>query len=231
MVVYEIKLKTYMLKDISANKIQTKITALLDKGFLRDTKWQQFHKQNFYKGYCMSHAYPLEHDKIYKKDKIYTITIRTVDSNLAQYFTEICVNQFTEDMKGLTAEIRILPKKHIECIYTLTPIILKDSQKGYWKTHMNLEQFESQLKMNLFKKWNYFEKTKVTEDFPIYNMIEFLNQGPIVMEYKNVKLLGDKIKLWIADDEMSQNLAYMALGTGLGNMNSRGSGYVNYRWM
>lgn len=231
MVVYEIKLKVYMLKNISVNEIQTKITSLLDKGFLIDTKWQQFHEQNFYKGYSMNHAYPLEPDKVYKKDKIYIITIRTVDSNLAKYFSEICVNQFTEDIKGLTAQIRILPKKYIECIYTLTPIILKDAQKGYWKTHMNLEQFELQLKTNLFKKWNYFEKTKVVENFPIYNVIEFLNQAPIGMDYKNVKLLGDKIKLWIADDEMSQNLAYMALGTGLGNMNSRGAGYVNYRWM
>lgn len=231
MVIYEIKLKIYMLKNILANEIQTKITALLDKGFLTDTKWQQFHKQNCYKGYSMNHAYPLEHDKVYKKDKIYTITIRTVDSNLAKYFSEICVNQFTKEMKGLTAQIKILPKKHLECIYTLTPIVFKDEQKGYWRTHMNLEQFEAQLKMNLYKKWNYFEKTKIEEDFPIYNMIEFLNQGPIGVEYKNIRLLGDKIKLWIADDEMSQNLAYMALGTGLGNMNSRAMGYVNYRWM
>lgn len=231
MTVYEIKLKVYMLKDIPVDKIQIKTAALLDRGFLTSAKWKQFHEENVYKGYCMNHAYPLEKDKIYKKDKIYTITIRTVDSNLVKYFNEVCVNQFTKDMKGLTAQIRILPKKHLECIYTLTPVVFKDAQKGYWRTHMSLEQFEMQLKMNLYKKWNYFEKTKVIEDFPIYTMIEFFNQIPIKIEYKNTNLLGDKIKLWIADDEMSQNLAYMSLGTGIGNMNSRSMGFVNYRWL
>ena len=62
-------------------------------------------------------------------------------------------------------------------------------------------------------------------------MLEFLNQGPIVMEYKNVKLLGDKVRLQIADNDSAQKLAYMSLGTGLLEMNSRGAGFVNYRWL
>ena len=62
-------------------------------------------------------------------------------------------------------------------------------------------------------------------------MLEFLNEGPIVMEYKNVKLLGDKVRLQIADNDSAQKLAYMSLGTGLLEMNSRGAGFVNYRWL
>ena len=48
---------------------------------------------------------------------------------------------------------------------------------------------------------------------------------------KNIKLLGDKVRLAVLDDEKSQEMAYLSLGVGLGEMNSRGAGFVNYRWL
>ena len=53
----------------------------------------------------------------------------------------------------------------------------------------------------------------------------------ISVNYKNIKLLGDKLQLNIADDKLSQKIAYMALGTGLGENNSRGLGFVNFRYL
>lgn len=96
---------------------------------------------------------------------------------------------------------------------------------------MQLAEFENQLKVNLIKKWNRFTGEKLSEDFSLYTLLEFLNETPVPMEYKSIKLLGDKIRLQIADNETAQKLAYMALGTGLLSMNSRGAGYVNYRWL
>lgn len=54
-----------------------------------------------------------------------------------------------------------------------------------------------------------------------------MNHKPIIIKYKNIKLLGDKIKLYVNSDETSQEVAYMALKTGIGEMNSRGFGFVN----
>ena len=96
---------------------------------------------------------------------------------------------------------------------------------------MSLQAFEERLKVNLIKKWNQAQGDKLAEDFQLYTMLEFLNEAPIPMEYKNIKLLGDKIRLQIADNETAQKVAYMALGTGLLEMNSRGAGFVNYRWL
>lgn len=230
MQVYQIRIKLYMLTDISLNRIQTKLTAFIDKGFQTKKELSQLHEENKFKNYCYDLPYPVEKDKIYKKGKIYTVTIRTIDSELAKYFQEECVNTYTDEMKGLTSEIRIIPKKIIDSLYTLTPVILKND-RGYWRKHMRLEEFEEQLKVNLIKKWNTFTGEKLPEDFQLYTFLEFLNETPIPMEYKNVKLLGDKIRLQISDNETAQKLAYMALGTGLLSMNSRGAGYVNYRWL
>ena len=228
--VYEIRLKIYLLQDIMVNQIQEKAAALVDKGFMSSTDLMKFHEENKYKGYVFGMFYPLEQDKCYKSGKIYTLTIRTVDPILAKYFSERCPNLYTKELKGLTAEIRILPKRMIQMLYTLTPVILKD-EKGYWRTHKSLKDFEERLKANLIKKWNVFEGDKLDEDFPLYTSLEFLNQGPIVMEYKGIKLLGDKIRLQIADNKRAQDLAHFDLGVGVCEMNSRGCGFANYRWL
>lgn len=228
--VYQIRMKLFLLQDIKINEIQEKTASFLDKSFGCSESLLKMHEENRFKYYSFDFPYLVDEDKRYKKGKIYTLTIRTIDSVLANHFLNRAVNCYTEDIKGLTAEIRILPRKVMDCLYTLTPAILKD-ERGYWKDCMGVEEFENRLKVNLIKKWNQFYGEKLAEDFPLYTMIEFLNDKPIGMEYKNIKLLGDKIRLRIAEHETAQKLAYMALGTGLLEMNSRGAGFVNYRWL
>jgi CRISPR-associated endoribonuclease Cas6 len=140
------------------------------------------------------------------------------------------VNEFNDNIKGLTSEIRILPKKHIEKIYSITPAVMKN-EEGYWKNKIKLDEFERRLKENLIKKYNSIMDIKMNEDFQLYTTIEFKNKKPIATNYKNIRLLGDKISLNIAENENAQNLAYMSLGTGIFEMNARGYGFVNYRWL
>lgn len=234
MEVYEIRLKLYMLQDVAARQIQTKVTALLDQGFVFNEELLRIHEANQYKNYVYNNPWPLESDKIYRAGKIYTLIIRTIDPNLAKYFHEVCPNQYTREIKALTAEIRILPKKIIGTLYSLTPIILKNYNKesrGYWRTHMSMQEFEERLKVNLIKKWNAFTNDKMDENFQLYTLIEFLNEAPIAVEYKNIRLLGDKIRIQVSDNVSAQRLAHFALGVGAGESNSRGFGFLNYRWL
>lgn len=230
MQVYQIRIKLFTLKDIHADKMQEKLTVWIDTGFAGSEELLQMHEKNCFKNYCYDMPYKIERDKIYKREHIYTVTIRTIDPKLADYFYKIYANHFTDDLKGLVADVRILPKKMIGCLYTLTPAILKDD-RGYWKKYMKLEQYEERLKVNLIKKWNSFTGEQINEDFQFYTLIEFLNTLPIGVNYKNIKLLGDKLRIQVADNETAQRIAYMTLGTGLLEMNSRGAGFVNYRWI
>lgn len=230
MEVYQIRMKLYLLEDIPAEIVQIRITDFIDRAFFKERALSILHEVNTYKNYSYDLPYPVEADKIYKKGKIYTITVRTIDRKMANFFQQICINTYTRYIKGLTAEFRILPKKILEFIYTLTPIIIKD-ERGYWRNIMSEEAFGNRIKINLIKKWNLFTHDNIGEDFELYTTLEFLNRVPVSVEYKNVKLLGDKIRLSVADNEMAQNLAYMSLGTGMGEMNSRGAGFINYRWL
>lgn len=228
--VYETKIKIYVMADISANEIRRELTTYIDSGLAGTSQFAALHRENKYKFYCYDSLYPLEKDKVYKKDKIYTLTLRTLDVSLAKHFSEYVVHTHTRNLKGLTAQVRILPRKHIDVIYTLTPAILK-CDSGYWKDEMTVVQFEERMKGNLIKKWNEFCGEKLEEDFELFTGVEFLSKCPVASEYKGVRLLGDKVRMHVAENAMAQKLAYLALGTGVLEMNSRGFGFVNYRWL
>ena len=230
MSVFEIRLKVFLLNDIKLDKVQMKIASFIDRALSKDKEFLELHERNVFKNYCFDSMYPLCKNGAYKKENVYTITIRTISKKLAEYLSKILPNEYDEDIKGLVAEIRILPKKHIDRIYSLTPVIVK-TDKGYWKGNLSIDEFEKRLKDNLIKKYNFINDNPMDEEVELYNSIEFVNKKPIGNLYKNVELLGDKISLKIADDKLSQELAYMSLGTGLLEMNSRGFGFVNYRWL
>ncbi|MDM8128617.1 CRISPR-associated endoribonuclease Cas6, partial [Paraclostridium benzoelyticum] len=105
------------------------------------------------------------------------------------------------------------------------------SDNGYWKGNLSLRDFEKRLIETLIKKYNRINNTKIDEDFEFYTTLEFKNRKPCTMNIKNIKLLGDKISLNISDNEIAQELAYMSLGVGLLECNSRGAGFMNYRWL
>ena len=114
--VFELRLKVYTLVDINLEEVLLAEAEYIDSAFALDDEWFRFHENNEYKNYTFSGLYPLAKDGIYKKDNVYTITIRTVDSRLEQYMRKTLANHYTDKMKGLTITSRIIPKKFISCI-------------------------------------------------------------------------------------------------------------------
>lgn len=228
--VYEITLKVYLLKSINVEEAQQKIAELIDKSLAKNSEFLDLHNKNIFKNYCFNSFYPIDKSGIYKVDNVYTVKLRTISKELGQYLNNVLSNEYTDYIKGLVTDIRIIPKKHIEKIYSITPLILKNDD-GYWKNFLSFEEFEKRIKENLIKKYNLINNEKLDENFDLYTFIEIKNKKPIATSYKGKRILGDKINIVISDDIRAQKLAYMALGTGVGEMNARGQGFVNFRWL
>ena len=228
--VCEIRVRVYLLKDIPFKELQNVLANFIDSALCQNEKLISFHEENRYKFYSIGTLWPVERGMTYKKDQIYALTVRTTDAELARCFSDVLRNHYTKIIKGLTVENRIIPRKRIGELFALSPVIIK-SDEGYWRSHMSLDEYEKRLFANTVKKYNSFTGEQIEEDFPLYTNITFLNKHPIVCGYKNISLLGDKLRLQIADDEKSQELAYFILGTGLGEANSRGAGFCNFRWI
>lgn len=228
MKVYEMSVKVYNTKDIKFEDSLYRISQVIDKTLAKDNSFLQFHNKNEFKNYSFNSFYPLEKDKIYKAGSIYTFKVRTIDEKLLEYLKKNLENAYTNYLKVLTVEVRIIPKKFISKIYSITPLVIK-TDKGYWKGKISLETFEKRIKENIIKKYNNFFNEKIKEDFSLYDFIKIDNKIPVSFKYKDISILGDKITLNITDDEKSQDIAYLALGVGIGEMNSRGFGYVNFK--
>lgn len=229
--VYQIRLKTYLLTDIPLSMAQKKITAFIDSAIGKNEQMLDLHKANIYKCYCSNLFFPQEEDKLYKKDKIYTITIRTISWELAQFFTSSeFINHTSRELKGITVKPAIIKPRFMEMLYSLTPVVLKD-EEGYWRSFMGIDEYTYRLKVNLIKKYNQFYNKKIDEDFQLFDALEFINRKPVSCRYKNVNLLGDKVRLYITQHETAQLIGHMALGTGIGEMNARGFGFVNGKYI
>lgn len=228
--VYEFSIKAYLLETIEEKSVLQAIAALIDKSFTKNSELAEFHETNTYKKYIFNALYPIERNKVYFNGRIYSFQIRTVDEGLCSHFEKVLVNEYTDKLKVLTVKKRVIPQKNIEKIYSITPCIEK-FEDGYWKNNHSVEEFEKRLTDNLIKKYIKVTGKKIDEDIEIFNLIEFNNKKPISVNYKSVKLLGDKVTLYAANNSLAQELLYFVLGVGLLEMNGRGLGYVNYKWM
>lgn len=230
MQIIQIRVKILVKENIQLSEIQSRVCGMIDYSFSKKEELLKLHNTNKYKFYCFDFPYPIEKDQIYKKGKVYTVTLRTLDSDLAEFFSNSLLHIQTYFIKTLSSEIKIIYKRPIEKIYSLTPAIIKNDS-GYWRDSMSIDDYERRLKENLIKKYNDITGEKIDEDFELFNKIELKNRKPISVIYKNIKLLGDKVNLYISYDKRAQDLAYMALGSGIMEMNSRGCGFVNYKFL
>lgn len=230
MKVFELRLKVYLLKDIHMNNSLGCIASLIDKCLLTSEEMADFHRENRFKLYSFNSLFPLEDDLIFKAGKIYTIQLRTVDENLANYFNNNLADISNDEIKALTIDLSCVYDNFIKNIYSVTTVVLK-FEEGYWKeADITLDEYENRLKVNLIKKYKSITGVEnIDENFELFTSIEFKNKYPISFHIKDVALLGDKIKLNVASNNIAQELAKVALGTGIGEMGSRGAGFCNYK--
>ena len=225
--VFKISYKIFLLNEVKQEEALIKIASCIDRTLLKDEKWSKLHMENCFKPYCFSAFYPLAQNGKYKKNQVYQITIRTVNLELAQYLIQNLPKYDDNVMKGLICEGNILRRSYISALYSLTPVIVKGKNGKYWRDDMTFLEFEEQLRVNLIKKYRTFWGEESINESLFTDYIEIKNRVPIKIPYKNIYLLGDKLYMRISEHPDAQKLAYLALGTGLGNMNTRGMGAVN----
>ncbi|MBC3798256.1 CRISPR-associated endoribonuclease Cas6 [Acetobacterium tundrae] len=230
MKIFSYSVKVYVLKDIHYTALMQKLCDLIDSCFDDNPDRLNWHSANQFKNYSFSGLTPLEKNKNYCEGKIYSFSLRTTDEKLGLFFNNRLENAYSSNLKVLTIESKVLPHVQLSKIYSITPVVLK-TEGGYWRTALTFEDFERRLKENLIKKYNAMSHTKMNENFQLFNHIKFDNQKPISTAYKDINLLGDKLTLMLENNPSAQELAYVAIGSGIGEMGSRGFGFCNYKFI
>lgn len=192
---------------------------------LYDEELSKVHEKYKYKFYTFKSFYPIEKDKLYKKGKVYLFTIRSISEEFSGRIEKCLIELKDDEIEVLSVQKKELNYKGQLEFKTITPVFITIDGKP-WKPQENgLEVFIERIQNNLLKKYRDIYSLE-----PLINgyFIErfSIDEKPCALKYKNIKLIGYKVKFKIYDDEESKKLACIALGAGLGEKNSSiGGGY------
>lgn len=229
MLVYELPLKICFLTPLPSVCVSEKIGQFISGALRMSENDSLYRKNDRFQSYTFDQPFPLESEHIYQEGKIYTVRIRTISQELAEFFIGRLPLYADGCLQVLGGELKIIPRYLLERVHTLTPVIVKTKQ-GYWRNQMQEDEFEKRLKANLIRKYNFFQHTQLDGNFCLFRRMEFMNRKPVRVTQKNISLLGDKISLTAAQNETAQEFLYMALGTGVGENNAGGCGFLGYRF-
>lgn len=229
---YELTCTVYLKKDIQFNESFEIISKNINKVMLQDIKLSQLHVSNSFKYYVFNSFFPIEIDKLYKAGKVYVFNLRCLNKVFAEKINCLLRKINSDDFKVISVDKKIVRRHQITELTSITPVIITTEGNKNWVIGDSIEMLQRRLRDNLEKKYNAFndDKLNVNEDF--VERIEILNRVPISIKYKNTKLLGIKLKLYIKLEEECQKLAFIAEAVGIGEKGSAiGAGFCNAQYL
>ncbi|WP_132995963.1 CRISPR-associated endoribonuclease Cas6 [Sporanaerobacter acetigenes] len=216
---YELINTAYLLNDIYFDEVNEKTGKFINSSMLLDDELANIHESRGYKYYVYDSLYPRESDKIYKKGRVYVFKIRSIDKDLITKIRKTITKTKSEYFQVVSTELKAYDQFFINELYTVTPVVLTVDNR-FWVKRDSMELLERRIVENLIKKYKdyYEEEIEVEESF--IQGIEIKNYKTIGTKYKDIRLMGNKLTILVKEDEISQKLAFMALGTGLLEKNS-----------
>lgn len=223
---YELSVAVMLKQDIHYQESTEKIGEHINKSMLLDQELKQFHrlKGRQYKHYVFSNMYPIEKDKCYKQGRIYTINIRSFHKDFIFKMRRLIEKVNDSILQVIFTKVKTIRRRLISELHTVNPVIITIENEPFFKK--NTETIKSRIEENLLKKYEHLNNKQINLQKSFVDKIEILSKEPVVTWYKGIKMLGHKINLYLSVDEQSQELGYLALGSGIGEKNSSiGSGF------
>ncbi|MEA3314409.1 MAG: CRISPR-associated endoribonuclease Cas6 [Campylobacterota bacterium] len=235
---FELRISFYLKKDIDFIDNFEILSKYISFTICDISNNKDFHTSNKFKHYSFGGFYPVEKDKVYKKGKIYTVSVRGLDEKfITTLSNDLRKNINNSYIQAINIGIKKYKQKFITELYSLTPVIVSVSQGQknkpiYWTMQKDgdILKLQNQLQQNLLNKYKAFynEELKPTQNF--IQLLEIKNKTPqnIQLTNKNNKsyrLFGNKLSIIPDEDEISQKLAFIAMSCGLGEKNSFGGGF------
>lgn len=216
---FELNCTAYLIKDIYFDETNEIIGKHITNGMSLDKDLLNLHQDRGYKFYVYDSLYPREEDKTYKKGRIYVFKIRSIDKILLSKIAKVITKVTPTYFQIISTELKTYNQFFINELYTVTPAVLTVDNK-FWTRGDSIELLTRRIEDNLIKKYQDYYGEIIELDERFIQAIEFKNYKPIGLKYKNIRLIGNKFSILVNENEVSQKLAFMALGAGILEKNS-----------
>ena len=239
MKIFELKCKAYLKTNIELKSSFDVLSKYLNYSIYQNEIYKN--KDTSIKNYCFGNFYPTESDKIYKKNNVYEFVIRSIDEEFIDELEKaLILNMNNSFLIVLSAVKKEIDQFFIRELYSATPVIVSQKKDDtgrqlYWSLDYNgdMEILQNQLQKNLEKKLKLFYPDDMDVSNNFIDEIEIKNIKPQSIYFKTIKnqkeklvrLIGNKFKIVPKKDDLSQKLAFLSLGVGLGEKSSFGGGF------
>lgn len=188
-----------------------------------DKKLKELHSSYQIKGFVFCEPIPFETDNVYKKERIYTILFNFIDMDTALRFKSVLENNdiFSEVVLN---SYKFKQINEIKTVSLTVANIRKNTDRYAWQRNNPINALIESLNRNMETKINQFLDLNIN-GIDFIQSIEVLSKKEIFYNYKRGKLYGNRYKIIVKKDKMSQIAANMAIATGLGSRNSLGCGF------
>lgn len=239
MKIFELKCKAYLKTNIELKSSFDVLSKYLNYSIYQNEIYKN--KDTSIKNYCFGNFYPTESDKIYKKNNVYEFVIRSIDEEFIDELEKAIIENMNNSfLIALSAVKKEIDQFFIRELYSATPVIVSQKKDDtgrqlYWSLDYNgdMEILQNQLQKNLEKKLKLFYPDDMDISNNFIDEIEIKNLKPQSIYFKTIKnqkeklvrLIGNKFKIVPKKDDLSQKLAFLSLGVGLGEKSSFGGGF------
>ena len=215
---YELKISTNLNAPIHFQKAPEAIsklisTALINSGYKK-------HDSKEVKPYVFSNLGKAQKNGFFeKKGSFY---LRSFDKDLISKAANSLMFYKDKIFEIKQLELKEINKRKIEAIKSMNPIFIINKKGDFWTFSKDgdLSEYLALLTNNVIKKYKAIFKEDLKPDNTFIEYFRILNDVPFTFYYKNIKFFGYKLFMHIRDDEISQKLAFIALGAGLGAKSS-----------
>lgn len=225
---YELRVSIYLLQNIHKNDVYEKIATLINYSFNNSQLLSDLHKAKGFKHYSFSGLYPIEMEGVYLQDEVYSFMIRTYKQDVVKELKK-SLNQIQNDtFNVIDLQLKEYNNKNIKYIDNLTPTIITINSIRWNKEVNTLEEMENALFNNLNKKYNSLHGIgQIFSIKDIIEKIEIKSKCGIITNYKGIKWVGYKFRIYFKDNNLAQDFANLAVTEGIGEKNSSfGQGFV-----
>lgn len=220
---YVLRLSILLKRSITFKNIQLSIADILNSTMKNNDFLNELHTNTRMKLYSYNCLTPIENEGVYKIRNNYQFEVKSLDKLFLENLRKELIKNNNDLFMVRRADIleKDLTDLQIDSIYTITPYVLVGENKHtkFIKTEDDKRLLRERIIKNTNKKYNSINNSKI-EAFDFMENIITLNKYPIAFDYKGGKIVGNKAKIFIKKDEMSQKMAKMLLFTGILEKNS-----------
>ncbi len=227
---FELTCTAYLKDNITFTESFEIISKYISYSMAQDDKLKTIHKSKGFKYYTFGGFLPIEKEKIYSKSSTYKFTIRSIDKSFMDTLSiELRKNINNPYFLIVETNKKIVKQFFVTELYSATPVISTMPNGRFWMKEDDLMLLYEQLQNNLERKYQGFYNEKIESSQNFIQLLELKNNRSqsiqITKNSKKTRLFGNKFKIVPYEDEVSQKLAFLALGCGLGEKNSFGGGF------